>query len=529
MLQALLDWRKIVDLQYNGETVFRVTMSFPELLGPSHERDIQVVRSWDELPPLPEKHSPGYWRQVWEAQQAEQQQPEEAAPEPAEPRYWPVPPPNPAKRRFYPAPEDLLRLEPQPLPSVPSIDDLQRTADAMSQTMAAIGNRAAAPWLGWKTMATSLDAMQQMFGIAPAKADERVQAAAADRVSTSSDAKQASSPPPAPAAAPADAPGQVSAASAGDKGGLARTVLDTVTDPHNLLAATSLIPGPAGPVATLANAAISTDTDPHDLLTAASLLPGPAGTVATVVDAGVEFQEGHDTNALIDLAAAAAGFFTDAGAVKAGLTATKELVAGEKLAAKTAEEAAEAAKLKAAKPHAAPPAEPPHEAPPAEPPRHEAPPEPEHTENSLEQNKKISDIRTSGLKLVPRRGMKSRVVTDIHGREVPIYGQEKGSSTTDGHAEAMIEEAERMARTGEYEYITLQRSLRTATGRVSKGRRMPDIIGVRRDGRVEQVEVESDSDIEEKLIQRMAESNLTLPAHRRMDGRVIHPAPKGGQ
>jgi hypothetical protein len=198
MLQALLDWRKIVDLQYNGETVFRVTMSFPELLGPSHERDIQVVRSWDELPPLPEKHPPGYWRSVWEASQAEQQQPEAAAPRPAEPRYCPVPPPNPAKRRLSPLPEDLLRLKPQPLPYVPTIEDLRRTADAVSETMAAIGDGTAAPWLGFKAMAASLDALQQMFGRASAKPAAPVPAAATDSVCP------ANEPPPAqPTFAPA--------------------------------------------------------------------------------------------------------------------------------------------------------------------------------------------------------------------------------------------------------------------------------------------------------------------------------------
>jgi hypothetical protein len=201
MLQALLDWRKIIDLQYNGETVFRVTMSFPELLGPSHERDIQVVRSWDELPPLPEKHPPGYWRSVWEASQAEQQQPEEAPPEPEEPRYWPVPPPNPAQRRSYPPPEDLLRLKPQPLPSVPSIEDLERTADTIFQSMVAIGNGTAAPWLGFKAMAASLDAMNQFFGMAPAKAAERVPAAPA------SDRPNAPKPERAPTIAPGDITG----------------------------------------------------------------------------------------------------------------------------------------------------------------------------------------------------------------------------------------------------------------------------------------------------------------------------------
>ncbi|MEI9983504.1 MAG: hypothetical protein WDN69_10030 [Aliidongia sp.] len=102
---------------------------------------------------------------------------------------------------------------------------------------------------------------------------------------------------------------------------------------------------------------------------------------------------------------------------------------------------------------------------------------------------------TNELRVVPRRGMTSRVVFDRNGRPVTIYGQaERSSSKTDGHAEAMNDLAEALARSGNYEYITIQRSLRTATGRVGTSRNIPDVIGVRRNGLVDQFEIRSNTD-----------------------------------
>lgn len=45
--------------------------------------------------------------------------------------------------------------------------------------------------------------------------------------------------------------------------------------------------------------------------------------------------------------------------------------------------------------------------------------------------------------------------------------------------------AEQLAKTGRYDYITVHQSWVTATGRVSKCQYVPDIIGVRLDGKID--------------------------------------------
>jgi hypothetical protein len=82
-----------------------------------------------------------------------------------------------------------------------------------------------------------------------------------------------------------------------------------------------------------------------------------------------------------------------------------------------------------------------------------------------------------------------------------------------------------MAVSGDYEYITIQRSWRTATGRVSESRRIPDIIGVRRDGRVDAYEVKSSTDKEKELSQRLREGMQSLPAKNRGQYEVLEAKP----
>jgi hypothetical protein len=72
----------------------------------------------------------------------------------------------------------------------------------------------------------------------------------------------------------------------------------------------------------------------------------------------------------------------------------------------------------------------------------------------------------SGLSVVSRPGMASRVVTAPNGQSLTISGQaEMAASTTPGHAEAMNNLVACLAETGEYECVTLQRSWRTPQAR----------------------------------------------------------------
>jgi hypothetical protein len=128
------------------------------------------------------------------------------------------------------------------------------------------------------------------------------------------------------------------------------------------------------------------------------------------------------------------------------------------------------------------------------------------------------------MRVIPRPGMRERVLTDRNGREARIYGQaERGSSTTPGHAEAMNDLAEQLAQSGDYDYITIQRSWGTATERESTSRKIPDVIGVRRDGRVDVWEVESKTDDPETLQQRLDDAMETLPEQNRGSTQVIKP------
>jgi Pretoxin HINT domain len=120
----------------------------------------------------------------------------------------------------------------------------------------------------------------------------------------------------------------------------------------------------------------------------------------------------------------------------------------------------------------------------------------------------------------------------INGKPVEVFGQAfDSSSTTPGHGEAMVNLVTKLAPTGDYEYFTFQSSLRTATGRIF-GRihgEIPDVIGVRRDGKIDIWEVRSTSQMSgtarrelDAKVDRMIQS---LPLERQGDGLVIDPEP----
>jgi hypothetical protein len=122
--------------------------------------------------------------------------------------------------------------------------------------------------------------------------------------------------------------------------------------------------------------------------------------------------------------------------------------------------------------------------------------------------------------------MTSRTVTAPNGRTLTVWGQaEHAASTTPGHAEAMNNLVNRLAATGEYEYVCIQRSWRTATNRVGPSRSIPDVIGVRRNGVVDAWEVQSATDIPDVLRQRLRDGMNTLPPARRGNIDVLPPEP----
>jgi hypothetical protein len=83
-----------------------------------------------------------------------------------------------------------------------------------------------------------------------------------------------------------------------------------------------------------------------------------------------------------------------------------------------------------------------------------------------------------------------------------------------------------MAQTGDYESIFLQRSWRTATGRVGTSGEIPDIIGVRRTGTVDAFEVRSTSQTEAELLTKLRQGMRTLPSERQGVFGVLEPLPR---
>ena len=99
--------------------------------------------------------------------------------------------------------------------------------------------------------------------------------------------------------------------------------------------------------------------------------------------------------------------------------------------------------------------------------------------------KQIAPIRGPGgstvsegvMEVVPRPGMEMRVIFAENGQMVRVYGQaEFSTSTTNGHAAAMLRIVEENAKSGQYKFFLLQRSWRTATLRQGKSRLIPDVI-----------------------------------------------------
>jgi hypothetical protein len=136
-----------------------------------------------------------------------------------------------------------------------------------------------------------------------------------------------------------------------------------------------------------------------------------------------------------------------------------------------------------------------------------------------------SEPGPSGLVVVPRPRMEGTLVTAENGNTLVVWGQVESSSTTAGHAEALINLVKRLTASGEYEYVTLQRAWRTATGRVAESSLRPDVIAVRKNGIVDAWEVISASDGEEILFLRLEEGRGTLPWSRQGEIDVIPPEP----
>ena len=134
---------------------------------------------------------------------------------------------------------------------------------------------------------------------------------------------------------------------------------------------------------------------------------------------------------------------------------------------------------------------------------------------------------------VVRRGARSATVTrgaaNTSSRAAGVFTREINGTTiigraqstgTPGHAFRSYREAVQMARSGQYETIYLNRGYNKAFyPRYVSPNRRPDVLGIRRTGRVDAIEVPSRTDIISDLIRRNEEIMRRLPLERR--GQVL--------
>jgi hypothetical protein len=130
--------------------------------------------------------------------------------------------------------------------------------------------------------------------------------------------------------------------------------------------------------------------------------------------------------------------------------------------------------------------------------------------------------------IIFRPDMTEALVWDHQGYKTVLYGQAKSSSTTSGHENAMMNKANEMGKSGKYLNILLQRSWRTALDRTynnSLFRKIPDIIGIRIDGRFDAFEVKSNTDRTDVLQNRLKQSIEALPKEMQGEYEVLQPTP----
>ncbi len=132
----------------------------------------------------------------------------------------------------------------------------------------------------------------------------------------------------------------------------------------------------------------------------------------------------------------------------------------------------------------------------------------------------------SGFDIVYRTGFGAQVYYSSKG-PVFVYGeaQETGSDDeTTGlnpHAETVRRIAEEQAKTGKYQYLTMDLAWRTATGRENPSGFRPDIIGIRCDGKVDAWEVLSEGDTARELRSRLSSEMQRLPDDKQGEIRVL--------
>jgi hypothetical protein len=90
-----------------------------------------------------------------------------------------------------------------------------------------------------------------------------------------------------------------------------------------------------------------------------------------------------------------------------------------------------------------------------------------------------------------------------------VWPSKPHTNNTPGHWETTVEEANNMAKSGKYDRIYVNKGIGNEVPGAKPNNR-PDILGVRKDGKIDQVEVPSKTDDPLKLIDRMKRNKLTM-------------------
>ncbi|MCW3166943.1 DUF6531 domain-containing protein [Chryseobacterium sp. 09-1422] len=105
--------------------------------------------------------------------------------------------------------------------------------------------------------------------------------------------------------------------------------------------------------------------------------------------------------------------------------------------------------------------------------------------------------------------------------DTPIFG--KGQTTGPGHAELSEKIADKLANSGKFKEIHLNRSYEAMTGQKTTPRRSPDVTAIGNDGRVHAIEIASDFDMKGNNIDNLTSRNKIaqsqLPAN--MRGEIV--------
>ena len=105
----------------------------------------------------------------------------------------------------------------------------------------------------------------------------------------------------------------------------------------------------------------------------------------------------------------------------------------------------------------------------------------------------------SGITPINGSGMPApKIDTAPNGRKVTIFGQSlHARANSPGHSKTIDAIKDKLVATGDYQYIFMQRTWVTATGRISDSQLIPDVLGVRYSGKIDVWEVLSPSDVKQ--------------------------------